>query len=263
MFSIEIPYCDLAKIFNGNQTYRWRKISDDKYIVIDGKKIVLIEQKKNRKLFICSEDDFFDYWFNYFDCDFDYGKTLFTIKNFYKEIKKCNFFYAFVVKDNRKYRMLKNDLFETMIRFCLDEKGRDEKFERFITTFGEKRVNSLQGLKVTWFKFPDPEKIDVSFNCGLSKEERIKIKTVSKAINEDLLNKIKNSNEERAYRYLQKIYNDKQWIKNVMLYSLGFKDMFYVEEDMKEFLRINKIKPECFTKFNDVKGFLLQLLKVK
>lgn len=263
MFSIEIPYCDLAKIFNGNQTYRWRKINDDKFVVIDGKRIVVIEQKKNKKLFICSEDDFFDYWFNYFDCSFDYGKTLFTIKEFYKEIKKYCFFFAFVVKDNRKYRMLRNDLFETMIYYCLDEKGRNEKFERFVRTFGENKTNSIGGLRITWSKFPDPEKIDVSFDCGLNEEEKQRIRLVAESINEDVLKRIKLSGEEKAYKLLQKIYNDKAWIKNVMLYSLGFKNMFYINDEMKKLMKINGIKPECFSKFQNVQGFLLQLLRIK
>ena len=263
MFSIEIPYCNLAKIFNGNQSYRWRKVSENKYIVIDGKRIVLLEQKKNRKIFICSEDDFFDYWFNYFDCNFDYGKTLFDIKRFYKEIKQYNFFISFVVKDNRTYRMLKNDLFETMIYYAIDEKDRQQKFERFLQTFGEKKINSLSGLKITWYKFPDPEKIDLSFNCGLNKEERKRIQQIIQNVNNNILERIKTGNERIAHNFLYKICHDETWIKNVMFYSLGFKNMFCINDEMKQFFKINNVKPECFTKFDDIKGFLLQLTKVK
>lgn len=264
MFSIEIPYCDLSKIFNGNQTYRWRKVSDDKYIIIDGKRIILVEQKKNRKIFICSEDDFFDYWFNYFDCNFDYGETLFTIKRFYKEIKKYSFFFAFVVKENRTYRMLRNDLFETMIYYALDEKDRDQKFERFLHTFGEKKNNSLNGLKITWYKFPNPDKIDLSYNCGLSRDEKRRISNILNIINDELLEILKmGQTEGDTYKCLEHIIDDKAWIKNVMLYSLGFKNMFCINDDMKQLFKINSIKPESFTKFNKVQGFLLQLMKVK
>lgn len=263
MFLIEIPHCDLSKLFNGPQSYRWRKVSENKYIVIDGKRIVSIEQKKNRKVFVCSEDDFFDYWFYYFDCSFDYGQALFTIKNFYKEIKQHSFFFAFVVKDNRKYRMLKNDLFETMIYFALDEKDRNNKFDRFLRTFGEKKSNSLGGLKITWYKFPDPENIDVSFNCGLNKEEKERIRIICEKTNEHRLEIIKKSGEEKAYNYLQRIYDDKSWIKSVMLYSLGFKDMFCIDREMKETLEVNSIGPESFKKFSELQGFLLQLMKVK
>ena len=132
MFSIEIPCCDLSKIYNGQQSYRWKKINENKYIVIDGKKIVLVEQRKNKKYFICSEESFFDYWFNYFDCNFDYGETIIIIKQFYKKIKEKSFFFGFMIKENRRYRMVKNDLFETMIYYAIDEKNRNEKFEKFL-----------------------------------------------------------------------------------------------------------------------------------
>ena len=264
MFSIEIPHCDLAKIFNSSQTYRWRKVSENKYIIIDGKKIVLMEQKKNRKIFICSEDEFFDYWFNYFDCDYDYGQTLFTIKRFYKEIKQYNFFYSFVVKENRKYRMIKNDLFETMIYYCLDQKNRNEKFERFVKTFGEKKINSLGGLKITWYKFPDPKQIDLSYDCGLTKDEIRKLSNILDKINDDLLKSLRMSQyEDEVYDHLQQILNDKKWIKNVMFYSLGFKNVFCIDDDMKHLLKINNISAESFKKFSEVKGFLLQLMKVR
>lgn len=262
MFLIEIPICDLSRMFNGPQSYRWRKVSENKYVIIDGKRIVLIEQKKNRKVFVCSEDDFFDYWFNYFDCAFDYGQNIFTIKRFYKEIKKSNFFFAFMIKENRKHRMIRNDLFETMIYYCLDEQDRDQKFQNFLHTFGEKKKNSLEGLKITWFKFPDPEQIDISFDCGLSREERKRIKLVSESITEDKLERIRKAGEEKAYRLLEKVYNDKTWIKNVMLYSLGFKDMFPIDDKVKHLFKINGIRPQSFSEFKEVQGFLLQLMKV-
>ena len=264
MFLIEIPYCDLVKIYNGPQSYRWRKVNDNKYIVIDGKKIVLVEQKKNRKLFVCSEDEFFDYWFNYFDCDFDYGETLFTIKRFYKEIKQYSFFFSFIAKENRRFRMLKNDLFETMIYYAIDENNRDKKFEKFLHTFGEKKVNSLGGLKITWFKFPDPNKIDLSYMHEFTRDEIRKLSNIVNIINVDFLEALKmNSDESEVYDKLQGIIDDDKWIKQVMLNALGFKNIFCINENMKRLFKMNNIKPTCFSKFKEAQGFLLQLLKVK
>lgn len=264
MFSIEIPCCDLSKIFDGPQAYRWRRVNDNKYVVIDGKKIVLVEQKKNRKIFVCSEDDFFDYWFKYFDCDFDYGKTLFTIKEFYKEIKKSCFFFSFMIKENRRYRMVKNDLFETMIYYAIDENNRNQKFERFLHTFGTKRNNSLGGLRITWFKFPDPDKIDLSYISGFTKDEMRNLSNIVNEINDELLEVLKSGlDESEIYDKLQQIIDDDGWIKQVMLNALGFKNIFCIDENMKRLFKMNNIKPTCFSKFKEAQGFLLQLLKVK
>lgn len=263
MFLIEIPYCDFAKIYNSNQAYRWKKVNDNKYIIIDGKKIVLVEQRKNKKYFICSEDVFFEYWFKYFDCNFDYGKTIFDIKEFYKEIKENSFFFSFIVKENKRYRMVRNDLFETMIYYAIDEAKRNEKFEKFLKVFGEKKVNHLGGLEIKWYKFPNPEKIDLNFDCGLNKEERKRIQQICENVNDDVLEKIKISDEIDAYGILYEINNDDQWIKQIMLYSLGFKNMFCADDGIKKLFKINGIKPQVFKKFDAVKGFLLELMKVK
>lgn len=264
MFSIEIPHCDLAKIFNSSQAYRWRKVSENKYIIIDGKKIVLMEQKKNRKIFICSEDEFFDYWYNYFDCGCDYQKILFDTKNFYKLINQHSFFFAFVIKENKRYRLVKNDLFQTMIYYALNENNRDQKFERFLHTFGEKKTNSIGGLKITWHKFPDPDKIDLSYDCGLSRDEIRRFSNILDKITNDKLESLKmDKYEDHAYKSLKDIFDDEAWIKNVMFYALGFKDNFCIDDKMKNLFKNNGIKPVYFKKFDNIKGYLLELLKVK
>lgn len=264
MFLIEIPYCDFDKIFRSDQAYRWKKVNDGKYIIIDGKKILLAEQKKNRKVFLCSEDDFFDYWYNYFDCNYDYEHALFDVKKFYKEIKKDSFFFSFIVKENRRYRMVKNDLFETMIYYALDEKNRDQKFERFLHIFGEKKNNSLNGLKITWYKFPNPDKIDLSYMQELTGSEIRALSNILNIINDEILEALKmNSDESEVYDKLQQINDDKEWIKSVMLYSLGFKSMFCINNELKSLFRMNNIKSTSFLKFDNIKGFLLEIMKVK
>lgn len=263
MFFLEIPLCDFNKIYQGNQSYRWRRVSENKYIVIDGQKIVLVQQRKNKKMFLCSEDEFFDYWFNYFDCTYDYGKSLLNIKSFYKEMKDQNFFFSFLLRENKRMRMVNNDLFETMIYYALNENNRKQKFEKFLHTFGEKKTNSLGGLKITWFKFPNPEQIDLSYDCGLTRDE---IRTLSKllnVINDDKLKRLKMVKyEDDAYDLLQRINDDEVWIKNIMFYSLGFKDVFCINDKLKLLFKVNGISPKMFLKYNEVKGFLLELLKV-
>lgn len=264
MFSIEIPLCDFDKIYQGTQSYRWIRVDQNKYVVIDGKKIVLIEQKKNKKLFICSEDEFFDYWYNYFDCGCDYQKILFDVRRFHKLINQYSFFFGFLIKENKRYRLVKNDLFQTMIYYALDENNRDQKFERFLHTFGEKKINSVGGLKITWYKFPDPDKIDLSYDCGLTSDEIRRFSNMLNEITNDKLESLKmDKYEDYVYESLKVIFNDEVWIKNVMFYALGFKDVFCINDKMKNLFKINKVKPDCFKKFDNIKGYLLELLKVK
>lgn len=269
MFSIEIPYCDLNLLSCNVQALRWRKVSDDKYVMINGEDIVLIQQKKDRKLFICSEDQFFEKWYDYLDVGYDYQQSIFKVKKFNKLIKDKSFLFSFILKNNKRLRILKQDLFETMMFYILDEKDRNKKFEKIIDEFGEHKTNSLNGLKISWTKFPNPQQIQVDeyyCECGLNEEEIKRIMFLANELskNEDLLEQIKNCKDEKnVYNILSKLYNNKNWIKNVMFYSLGFKNIFCITKSIQETLKLWNVTPDDFLQFPDVKGFLLEFAKLE
>ena len=81
MFVISIPYFDIDQTYMlyGNQL-NWLKVSPKNYIVVCGDKVVGVSQQgpgdmdntRDRLMFHCSEEDFFDVWFDYFDFRTDY-----------------------------------------------------------------------------------------------------------------------------------------------------------------------------------------------
>jgi hypothetical protein len=269
MFSIQIPYCDLNLLYQSVQAIRWRRVDEDKYVIINGSDIVLVQQKKDKKLFICSEDAFFEKWYEYLDTGYDYQMSILKVKKFNKLIKDKCFLFSFILKENRRLRILKQDLFETMIYYMLDEKNRNEKFEKIIDEFGEHKTNSVGGLRISWTKFPNPQQIQVDeYYCGvrLTEDEIKRITYLSKELskNEEILETIKNEKDEKqVYKLLSSLYNDKDWIKNVMFYSLGFKNIFCITRSIQETLRLWNITPEDFLQFPDVKGFLLEFAKIE
>ena len=72
MFIIQIPYLSLDQTFKSGQHLRWIKISDDKFIIINGSKIVKVSQNRDRFCFDCTEAEFYDTWYDYFDVGTDY-----------------------------------------------------------------------------------------------------------------------------------------------------------------------------------------------
>ena len=79
MFVIEIPYLNLDQIYDSGQAPRWIKLRESKYVIPYKDKALKIEQQRdrfdfNRYRFImsCSEDEFCNIWFNYFDVETDY-----------------------------------------------------------------------------------------------------------------------------------------------------------------------------------------------
>lgn len=251
MFSIEIPCCDLRTIYEGTQAYRWRKVSDNKYIVINGSDIVLVEQKGDKKIFYCSEDTFFEKWYDYFDIGYDYHKLQIDVKRFYKHVKTRSLLYAHALKQNRNLHVLRTFLPEALLYYSLDEPKRLLKFNRILESFGEKRSNFISGSKVKWIRFPDPQQIVLSQDYeqyGLSEEEGVRITRVMQ-------------NYETAP--LESLYDNKQWFKNILFYALGNKEIFNVTESERHAFDVYGIKPEDFQQYGEVKGMLLEYYRAE
>ena len=96
MYVIEILYLDLDQIYKSGQVFRWIKLKDGKYIVINKDKTVKVEQKKTRFIFDCSEEDFYNVWWKYFDLQTDYSIPNYSIGSIGKEEKQQHLFKEFL-----------------------------------------------------------------------------------------------------------------------------------------------------------------------
>ena len=59
MFIIEVPFLNLNQIYESKQSYRWKKVADNKYFIAYKDNILLIQQQKDRLCFICTEEEFY------------------------------------------------------------------------------------------------------------------------------------------------------------------------------------------------------------
>ena len=74
MFVIEVPYFNLDQIYASGQCPRWIKLKESKYVIPFRDKALKIEQQRDkydwtryRLIMSCTEDDFYNVWFNYLD----------------------------------------------------------------------------------------------------------------------------------------------------------------------------------------------------
>ena len=72
MFVIEVPYINLDQIYESGQVFSWIKLRDSKYVIPFGNQALKIEQQKERLIMSCTDEQFYDIWFYYFDMDTDY-----------------------------------------------------------------------------------------------------------------------------------------------------------------------------------------------
>ena len=123
---------NLEQIADSGQIFRMNKQSDGSYDVISKDKFLKIEENKNGEFcFYCSQNDFDKYWHNFFDLEFDYSKIL-------KNIDKNDEFLSDACKFGSGIRILRQDLFETIISFIISQQNNIPKIKNTIEKLCEK-----------------------------------------------------------------------------------------------------------------------------
>lgn len=125
MFTIEIPFLDLEKMYHSGQQFSWSKINDNTYSIVHTNHYVEVSiMGNNFYKFSCSNKEFQQIWHDYFDIDTDYE----SIWN--EVIKSENQF----IKDAAIYgygiRILKQDQWETIITFLISQNNNMKRIRR-------------------------------------------------------------------------------------------------------------------------------------
>lgn len=185
MFIIEVPNFNLNHIYDSGQVPRWIKIKDSNYIVLFKDKALKIGQKKNRLVLNCSEEEFYDIWFNYFDLKVDYLDENSKVKRLGGKFKIPS------IRGNGIH-LVKQEFFESYV-FCklvgfVGYKKASELMNRIARDYGIKHKQSMKEAgKVTWFEWPSPEMMLEKLNkkkTGLDKVDRF-LKKLCNAIVEE------------------------------------------------------------------------------
>lgn len=162
MFIIEVPYFNLNNIYNSLQCPRWIKLKDMKYIIPFKDKALKIEQHKNRLVMNCSEDEFYNVWFEYFDLRTDY-----MLEN--QKIKKLGGKFRIPANRGKGIHILRQDTFETFV-FCFIAETEGYVKAKYAMNHiaevcGVKHVQSMREAgKVVWYEWPTPEMILENFD---------------------------------------------------------------------------------------------------
>lgn len=169
MFVIETPYFNLDHIYNSGQAPRWIKLKEGKYVIPFRDKALKIEQQRDkydltryRLILSCTEEDFYNIWFEYFDLRMDCLDENNKIKRLGGKFK---------VPANRGHgiHILKQDAFEAYILSKLVIMVGYEKakvaMNHIAETCGVKHIQSMREAgKVIWYEWPTPEMILKNFD---------------------------------------------------------------------------------------------------
>ena len=176
MFIINIPFMNLDQIYNSGQVFRWMKFRDGKYAIPYNDSCLKIEQQKDRFIMNCSEEEFYNIWYVYFDMATDYMNLNYKSRSIDEDFKSKAVRASGV-------RILRQDLFEIIISFMLATATNISNIKRMINQIvmrcGKIHKQSMRECGIVkWYEFPTHEmildkqkKLDDSF--GLKRKENI------------------------------------------------------------------------------------------
>lgn len=168
MFVIEVQYFNLDHIYNSGQAPRWIQLSQSpeksKYVIPYRDKALKIEQQRDRYdwtkfrlIMSCSEEDFYNIWFEYFDLRMDCSYENNKIKRLGGKFK---------IPANRGHgiHILKQDHFEAYILSKLITRwgyaSAHLMMNRLVEIYGVCHEQSMREAgRITWYEFPTPEMI--------------------------------------------------------------------------------------------------------
>lgn len=176
MFIINIPFMNLDQIYESGQCFRWIKFRDGKYAIPHGPVCLKIEQQKDRFIMNCTDEDFYNIWYEYFDMATDYMNLNYKLRSIDEDFKSKAVRASGV-------RILKQDLFEIIVSFMLATATNIPNIKRMIEQIamkcGKYHKQAMRECgQVKWYEFPTYEmilekqkKLDDSF--GLKRKENV------------------------------------------------------------------------------------------
>ena len=260
MYVIEVPFLGLNQIYESAQPLRWIKLRDSKYVIQDGCSALKVEQQNGRLIMSCTEEEFYDKWYRFFDLISDYGKVYFDLCRQGDFLKVC-------AVRNGGVRVIHQDLFECIITHIIYS-NRDyyvAKFmlDNFIRVCGIEHTQGMREAgKITWYEFPTPEaiieKIDI---LGLPKEIYSEIRNICEDIIEGWLDidELKEMNVAEARCYLAEFISNNKVLDFVTLYGLHdlcwFPQNKFIEEIViREFWDVEVFAEECLDNVEGQQG---------
>lgn len=218
MFIIQIPYLDLNQTFKSGQHLRWKIVGENKFVIMNGSKIVKVSQNKDRFCFDCTEEDFYNIWYDYFDVGTDYLLYNYKIHSVDAD---------YIVESSnrgRGIRIIKQNVFEVTVASIFDyfyngdASLTDSAINSLCTVCGKKRKNIIREAgQLIWYEFPTPEQILRQVNT-LFRMNMLSIQNMSKLI--DICKYISEYGYKKLPSYLRGIFGDDYVISSIKLYAL-------------------------------------------
>lgn len=154
MLSMLIPNFNLNDIYDSGMTYGWKKVDDNWYIMHTNGLACAVKQYGDKKVFYCTEKDFWDVWYHYFTIDVDYVPAYRHLKHF--PTKRVND----IILRHTGIRLVRLPLEANIVRSVMRTEASidsiaDNMLESMAECIGTIQHDSIQNMgKVYWKSIP-------------------------------------------------------------------------------------------------------------
>lgn len=125
MITKDINNFDLEQIAESGQCFRWKKLDNGKYRIPALGSYLDIAQMDNHFELSCTEEEFRNIWYNYFDLGTDYAGII-------KRIDEKDVFLRTAAEYGRGIRILNQDIWETIISFIISQNNNIPRIKKGI-----------------------------------------------------------------------------------------------------------------------------------
>ncbi len=239
-YTISTKNFNIEQICESGQCFRMKKLADGYYQVIAGNRLVKINQDGSEITFSCSEEDFYGIWKEYFDLDMDYAEII-------SMINPNDSYLTNAAEYGNGIRILKQDLWETMVSFLISQQNNIKRIRRCIellcSTYGEE---CLSEDNEKYYAFPTPERLSLLEDddlkaCNLGYRSKYVVRTAKSIVDGKVnLQEIEKASHKDAKKLLLSCYGIGEKVAEcICLFALHHLNSFPVDTHIKQVMDVH------------------------
>lgn len=236
MIKKDINYFDLEQIAESGQCFRWKKLDEHKYRIPAFGNYLDIAQTGSHFELSCTEKEFEQIWYDYFDIGTDYEGII-------KRIDVKDEFLKNAADYGKGIRILNQDIWETIISFIISQNNNIPRIKKGIENMCQRYMRQTDALLGTDI-YMIPYLEDIEKNGGRESLSELGIGYRDKYIwgicqfknqSPDFIDELKKLNYEDAMKYLMDFKGIGKKVANcICLFGLHHLDACPIDVWMKK-----------------------------
>lgn len=261
MIKMILENFSLEKISLSGQCFRFKKLSENKYCVIAFGEYLEMEQYGNEVIFHCSEKQYHQIWYNYFDLDNDYSQYKQFVPSTDSYLTKAMSFGKGIV-------ILNQDIWETILSFIISQQNNIKRIQYIIELLCQKYGDKKTAQNGTiYYTFPTVQSLQFVTekelqNCNLGYRSKYIVKIVNDILQKKFdIDYLKSCNYVQCKIELMKLYGVGEKVADcVCLFGLHHLNAFPIDTHIKKVLQKHYAQGFPFALYAGYEGVMQQYL---